>query len=105
MKRTPLLRKSPLRRVSKKRALASRTYAQKRKAFLIEFPLCEVCPKIQPFFGSPGTGYNWSCDVHHTKGRLGEGYLDEKTWLPVCRSCHDQIHRNPRWARDMGLLA
>lgn len=45
-----------------------------------------------------------SCDVHHTCGRRGKNLLDESTWLPVCRHCHDFIHEHSKEARQMGLL-
>jgi len=83
-----------MRRVSKKRASEQRVYAIKRVNFLFEHGSCEA-----------GDCTARSRDVHHTKGRLNGNYLDETTWLAVCRACHDRIHRNPSWARKAGLLA
>tara|TARA_B100001093_G_scaffold504253_1_gene559790 strand:- start:25 stop:312 length:288 start_codon:yes stop_codon:yes gene_type:complete len=91
MKRTPLKRKTPLRRVSKARREASKIYLTLRQSFLADLPLCEVCEKEK------------STDVHHKKGR-GKYYLDVDTWLSVCRKCHDRIHVNPSWARENGFI-
>jgi len=92
MKRnTPLKRKKPMRRVSKKRQAESKEYSRKRSSFLATLPLCEVCAKSK------------STDIHHRKGR-GKYYLDEGTWLATCRGCHDRIHRNPTWAREKGFI-
>lgn len=44
-------------------------------------------------------------DVHHTRGRAGQLLVRSQHWLLVCRACHDQIHREPEWARRRGLLA
>ena len=94
--------------MSAKRKGEAREYSRKRKAFLEEHPDCNV------WFPAwvQGMGY-WampvcerkSTDVHHKAGRLGGNYLDETTWLPVCRACHNWIHTNPNAARALGLLA
>jgi hypothetical protein len=86
-----LKRKTPLRRISKKRQGDLKKYSEMRRNFLHGLPLCEVCAKAK------------STDVHHKKGR-GKYYLDEDTWLATCRRCHDQIHANPAWAREKGYL-
>lgn len=93
MKRSPIKRKTPLRRVSKKRKKEARVYAVRRKAFLASHPFCwfDFCP-------------NASRDVHHKKGRLGGNYLNEDTWMAVCRKHHNWIHAHPDIARQMTLL-
>jgi len=87
----PLKRKTPLRRVSKRRSEEMKEYSKKRTEFLTELPICEVCMKAK------------ATDVHHKAGR-GKHYLDDETWLSTCRSCHDRIHREPIWAREKGFL-
>lgn len=42
-----------------------------------------------------------SVDVHHKRGR-GKYLLDESTWLPVCRGCHNKIETHPNWAKENG---
>ncbi len=88
---TQPLKRSPLRRVSKKRHRESRIYSALRAAQLIANPACEVCHCAIYL------------DLHHLKGR-GKFYLDPTTFLTVCRSCHEKIHANPSWARANGYL-
>lgn len=87
-----MIRRTPLRKMSAKRQRESRIYAVKRKAFLEATPMCQLCTLAE------------SQDVHHLEGRLGGNYLNEATWLPVCRHCHDWIHTHPIQAREQGLL-
>ena len=104
MKRSPLLRKTalkrkkPLARISKKRKREAVVYGVKRKAFLRNHRYCQACPK----FSLPMLKAN---QVHHTKGRTGLNYLDVSTWLAVCGPCHELIHQSPNTARELGLLA
>ncbi len=85
--------RKPLPRVTPKRAKQNREYSVRRKAFLLAHPYC-----MAQCFGSR------SCDVHHKAGRLGGNFLNESTWIAVCRSCHDYIHTHPKEARALGLL-
>lgn len=87
-----MIRRTRLRPMSDKRRAESRLYFAQRSVFLTARPACEVC-KAKP-----------SRDVHHAAGRIGGNYLDEGTWLAVCRGCHDEIHRNPSAAREAGLI-
>ena len=81
MKRSgPLKRKTPLRRVSKRRSKEMKEYGILRKEFLEKLPICEVCMKAK------------STDIHHKAGR-GKHYLEVDTWLSTCRGCHDKIQR------------
>jgi hypothetical protein len=45
-------------------------------------------------------------DVHHTFSGADRSvyYLIQSTWFPVCRSCHDWIHKFPKEARILGYL-
>ena len=82
-----------MRKESKKLAIKNRKYSQVRKEYLIEKNICRA--KVD----------NCSIkatDIHHMKGR-GNYLLDTKTWLPVCRSCHDWIEKNPSDAYDLGF--
>ena len=84
------MKRTPLRRVSKKRQKEMREYNRLRRQFLDDNPNCEVCRKRTD-------------DVHHMAGR-GINYLDVDTWLSVCRACHNKIHARPSWAREKGYL-
>lgn len=110
------LKRSRLRPVSKKRAAERSTYMAKRKAFLAAHPFCQawltehVLPLDFTMEQAEQLARNGmldcplSTDIHHVK-RRGRYYLDESTWLAVARSSHRKIHDNPRWARELGLLA
>lgn len=85
------MKRSPLRRVSPKRAKQLRAYTAIRKS-LINGVACKVCHK------SPAV------DIHHIAGRRGEMLNELINLLPVCRTCHDFIHRHPAKAREAGFL-
>ena len=78
--------------VSDRRREEAKVYAAKRKAFLAARPKCQVCWKAK------------SKDVHHRAGRHSGNYLNESTWLAVCRHDHDWIHAHPKEARANGWL-
>lgn len=86
------MKRTPLRKVSDKRRQQLRLYSRDRKAFLAGKPICEICHR------------GCSFDVHHRRGRYGLSLLDQEDWLAICRSCHDEIHRNPRRARTLGYI-
>ena len=92
MKRSTGLKRTPLRKVSKKRAIANRVYLRLRKEQLAIYPICRVCAK------RPST------DIHHMNKRSGERLNDVSMFLPVCRPCHQWIHDYPADARDKGFL-
>ena len=97
LRKTPLkrstkpLRRTSLRRVSKKRRKQMHAYSLLRSAFLEAHPVCQVCDMAR------------SVDVHH-KAKRGKNYLNVDTWLAVCRQHHEAIHANPHWARSFGYL-
>ena len=87
------MKKTPLRRVSKKRQKELREYSKLRKAYLSEHPTCEVCEE------KPAT------DIHHRHSRgLGGAFVDLSNFVGVCRSCHRMIHEQPSKARENGWL-
>lgn len=90
---TPLARnRSPIRRVSSKRAKQLREYSKRRKAFLEANPWCAVKAETA------------ATEIHHVAGRIGEQLLDERDWLPVSRDGHNWIHAHPKEAREAGFL-
>lgn len=87
------MKRTPIRRVSTKRAAQMREYSKKRTAFLAEHSTCAVCKQAS------------ATEVHHREGR-GKNYLRVETFMPVCRQCHrDRIHGDPKTARANGWLA
>ncbi len=102
MKRTPL-KKSPsahskrsfIRKRSKKGRAEDAVYKVRVLAFKKANPNCKRC------------GVSWEnaiLDCHHVHGR-GINYLNEETWVSLCRACHRWVHDNPGEARAAGLLA
>ena len=90
--------KKPIAPRSQKRLFQERLYSLRRKVFIENHPMCEahivgVC-----------TGVSSEC--HHTysgKDR-SQFFTDEKTWIAICRNCHNWIHSNSKQARELGLL-
>lgn len=54
-------------------------------------------------FGIRKPVYALATDIHHMRGR-GRHFLDESTWLPVCRACHEFIESERAWAQREGFL-
>lgn len=84
-------------KVSKKRRGENAYYSRKRREFLARFKFCAVSPAL---FGRKAK----STEIHHRAGRIGANFLNEATWLPVCRAAHDWIHQHPSDARRRGWL-
>ena len=128
IRRTPLKRSTkPIKRVSERRAREMKIYAEKRKAYLAEFFLCQVDlaekgfdPRQAPVRISDYYVYVWkagekmptlvpvdqlraSIEVHHGAKR-GKNYLVESTWWAVSRHWHDEIELHKKWARAGGYL-
>lgn len=97
MKRTPLKRKTPLRRggrlrpVSLKRAKQNKVYFIYRNLYLNNHPDCEIC-------GRKAT------QIHHKRGRFQERLVDMEYFMSVCYNCHEWIHRNPIEAYSKGYM-
>lgn len=84
---------------SHKRIKEEAEYSKKRVPFLEQHSRCQA--------SLTGICTHYSTDVHHTKGgsERGISFLDQESWLAVCRACHQWIHEHPRQAREMGLLS
>jgi hypothetical protein len=98
------MKRSRLKPVSDKRKKEAAIYAKKRSEFLALHRHCECCPTRNAYeygFNGLKNRFWMAQDVHHTKGRTGKNFLDEETWLAVCRTCHDWIHANPNTARAL----
>lgn len=131
-RKTPLkrtaskLKRTPLRRVSKKRSKELMTYAKRRASFLIGHPICEVWCKEngwtwlgyvgRAIYGNqngrqvPAEVLSMNFDaptameIHHKAKRRGAMLNDESQWLAVCRANHERIENNKSWARANGFL-
>lgn len=73
-------------------------YNVKRVQFLQENPFCWVALLVFKKLER-------SKVVHHRCGRVGENFLDEKTWIATTRHGDRWIHQNEEKARELGLLA
>ena len=87
------MKRSPLRKVSKKMEKRLREYRKLKKDVLSHYTFCEMpdCHK---------RGFQ----VHHTRGRSGENLCNTATWMIVCREHHAWIHDHPNQARKLGYL-
>lgn len=92
------LKRTPLRKVSKKQAAQMRKYYGVRRAFLIANPACQICP-CRGMKPAPAT------EVHHQRGRSGSLLCDTRGFIASCRSCREWPHENTAVARELGLLA
>lgn len=85
-----VLKRTPIRKISKKRKSQMTIYLKERTKFLDG--------KICPVTNQPAT------EIHHTNGRENERLNDKKYWLAVTRKGHQYIHANLPWAREKGFM-
>ena len=86
-----ILKKTPLNRISKKRAKQNKEYEVLEKQFKKDNPKCEICPKPTK-------------DLHHKNGRNGDRLTDPAYFMAVCRAHHNWIHLNTEESRKKGWL-
>ena len=91
--------RKPVNRVSKEQSRRKRLYAVIAKTFKLEHPLCECCQVINPAWKR-----QWSTDVHHTHGKIGDLLFYVPWFKAACRDCHQWIDANRAEARELGLL-
>lgn len=103
MKRTPLKRKTPLKRtgslapVSKKRARTNKQRAKFVQEELSNRQWCEA--KIG------GVCTRRAVEIHEPLPRsLGGSILDRANSVAICRQCHRWVHDNVKEACQLGLL-
>lgn len=102
MKRTPLKRTKPMRRVSAKQQACYSHYRVLRKDFLAANPVCEA-GAIIVMFGGPDCCTHKATQVHHSMKRGSRTNLVD-SWVPVCAACHSYIEDHKSFARQAGLL-
>jgi 5-methylcytosine-specific restriction endonuclease McrA len=96
------MKRTPLRRVSKKRAKENRQYSVLSDEYLLENPLCEAGIVLM-VNGIESNCKRCASEIHH-KAKRGKNLNNVETWIPVCRPCHNWIENNKRIARELGLL-
>lgn len=93
------MKRTPLRRVSKKKAAKDRIYTKLRREFLNreENRFCPVMLKVE-------RKLVLTDQIHHILGTSGDHYLDTDTWLAVSLEGHMWIENNKLEARMRGWL-
>ena len=119
MKRTALVRRTPLSRVSSRRAEELRRYRGRCAQFLELHPYCQVwlaehgideaaavrrCGWVRLCSGARVRAPRAS-SVHHTNKRRHGRLLDETRWMAVSAAGHAAIEVNKPWARARGYLS
>jgi hypothetical protein len=90
--------KKPLKPVSDKKDVLDVLYSKLRKEFLNKPENATCFAKLPCCQG----GFKEELTVHHTKGR-GRYYLDTKTWIALCMSCHQWVETHHEEAKEMNL--
>lgn len=86
-------RKEPVKKVSMKRKRDASVYTRRKAAFFKANPVCCFPGCKKP-----------TSDLHHSRGRAGSLFLDERFWKALCRDHHNWVGENMDAAREMGLL-
>lgn len=86
-------RKAPVKKVSTKRKRDASVYTRRKAEFFKAHPVCQFPGCKKP-----------TSDLHHSRGRAGSLFLDERFWKALCRDHHNWVGENMDAAREMGLL-
>ena len=98
------MKRTPLRRVSKKRAKVQRQRSAMVGRELDRRPTCEVGNMLYLWENGPYCLARAS-ELHEPLTRArGGSILDPHNTIAVCRNCHRWIHDNPQSAPQLGLL-
>lgn len=88
------MKRTPINKVSKRRATEGRTYSKKRVIYLQKNPNCiirsEVCTGL-------------STVIHHGRGRVGKNFLNEDDWFASCWKCNQYLEDHKAWGTAMGF--
>ncbi len=97
MKRSPLKRNTPLRRMGIDKARETRKYNMRRPQFLLEHRYCEVPDRVHDC-----TFY--ATTVHHSNRQHWKVMNEEKWWVAACMNGHTWVEDHKNEARKMGLI-
>lgn len=86
------MKRTPIRRVSKKRAKQNAEYMKLRKKYLEDHTVCQVCNERE------------ATQIHHKAGRRHSLLCEVEFFLAICFECHAYIHNHPEAARKEGWL-
>lgn len=107
------MKRTPLRRVSKKRSAQLREYSKLIKIYKEAHPFCEATIKLKGLdeaevIANDGRYFDGvvprSTEIHHVAKRYGSRLNDTSKWMAICREMHERIEQNKSWARENGLL-
>ncbi len=108
-----MIRRTPIRRVSKVRARENRVYLKRSRAYLEAHPYCLIWlakhghTEAEAFYhgGSFKEGQcPESTECHHMNGRNGWRLLDETEWCAASSAEHAWVKLNQSEARRIGVL-
>lgn len=91
------MKRTALKRQSKKQASRLARYLPIRNDFLKKFPACGIC-LVLDMTPAPST------EVHHKFGRNGSLLFDVRGFVPSCRAHREWPHTNGALARELGVL-
>jgi hypothetical protein len=93
-KRKSGLKRTPINKVSGKKAKRDAAYSVLREKYLKDNPICQICNTAH------------STDVHHKYAGADRAKYqnDVTTWMALCRGCHTHLHEHPSWARENNYL-
>jgi len=98
------MKRTPLRRVSKKRAKVQRQRARMVSQELDQRSRCEAGGLLF-ILGESNDCQRQSVELHEPLMRSrGGSILDPDNTIAVCRNCHRWIHDHPEVATELGLL-
>ncbi len=114
MKRTPIIRRTPLKRSQKPIPKQSKSPVRAERMRLYEIAKDEARLELLTAQGLsmfdiprcqwPGCKGD-AVDPHHTHGRRGTNLYDKSKIKFLCRRHHNQTHHDPKAARALGLIA
>jgi hypothetical protein len=87
----------PIKARSAKRAKDDRVYLKLRSEYLTNNPYCQARLSNCTYTAT---------EIHHKHSGTDRNkyYLITPTWMGVCRNCHNEIHDNPKRAKELGFL-
>lgn len=93
-----LLKRKPLKKVSKSRRRKLTEYFSLQREFLKRHRGCVIC-------AAKGEVPRAATEVHHYAGRVGRLLTYVPYFVPSCRGCREWPHENASLARTLGVLA
>jgi len=85
----------PRRVASSKKGKLIQLYTILRKKYLMDHSVCHAKIDFRCLQKSDS--------IHHKCGRIGELFLNQQFWLPICTPCHEFVEKNPNIAKELGL--